>query len=210
MTGAKPFDIPKREVWEAFKRVKANQGAAGVDEQSIEDFEARLAGQPLQALEPAVVGQLHARAGPPGGHTEGKRRNAAVGYPDGRRPCRAGGGPTIPGAAAGTCVPPRLLRLSSRTVGDRCDPDGSPAVLALRLGARHRHQGLLRQHRSRAAAQGRAQAHRVHLGAPLHRALAEGSRDARRGQACRQGPGNAAGWGHLAFAGQPVPALRVR
>ena len=24
---AKPFDIPKREVWEAFKRVKANQGA---------------------------------------------------------------------------------------------------------------------------------------------------------------------------------------
>jgi hypothetical protein len=27
----KPFDIPKREVWEAFKKVKANQGAAGVD-----------------------------------------------------------------------------------------------------------------------------------------------------------------------------------
>jgi hypothetical protein len=26
----KPFDIPKREVWEAFKKVKANQGAAGV------------------------------------------------------------------------------------------------------------------------------------------------------------------------------------
>jgi hypothetical protein len=35
MTGAKPFDIPKREVWEAFKKVKANQGAAGVDGQSI-------------------------------------------------------------------------------------------------------------------------------------------------------------------------------
>jgi len=40
---AKPFDIPKREVWEAFKRVKANQGAAGVDGQSIQEFEARLA-----------------------------------------------------------------------------------------------------------------------------------------------------------------------
>ena len=42
MTGAKPFDIPKRDVWEAFKRVKANRGAAGVDGQSVEDFEARL------------------------------------------------------------------------------------------------------------------------------------------------------------------------
>ncbi len=44
MTGAKSFDIPKREVWEAFKRVKANQGAAGVDGQTIQDFEGRLAG----------------------------------------------------------------------------------------------------------------------------------------------------------------------
>ena len=43
MTGAKPFDIPKREVWEAFKHVKANQGAAGVDGQTIRNFEGRLA-----------------------------------------------------------------------------------------------------------------------------------------------------------------------
>jgi hypothetical protein len=41
---AKPFKIPKREVWEAFKRVKANQGAAGVDGQSIAEFEANLSG----------------------------------------------------------------------------------------------------------------------------------------------------------------------
>jgi RNA-directed DNA polymerase len=44
MDESKPFLIPKREVWEAFKRVKANQGAAGVDGQSIEDFEANLSG----------------------------------------------------------------------------------------------------------------------------------------------------------------------
>jgi len=36
---AKSFSISKREVWEAFKRVKSNQGAAGVDGQSIEEFE---------------------------------------------------------------------------------------------------------------------------------------------------------------------------
>jgi len=36
---AKPFCISKWEVWEAYKRVKANQGAAGVDGQSIAEFE---------------------------------------------------------------------------------------------------------------------------------------------------------------------------
>jgi RNA-directed DNA polymerase len=38
----KSFDTPKRLVWEAYKRVKANRGAAGVDKQSIEDFETDL------------------------------------------------------------------------------------------------------------------------------------------------------------------------
>jgi retron-type reverse transcriptase len=32
---AKPFCIPKQWGWAAYQRVKANQGAAGVDEQSI-------------------------------------------------------------------------------------------------------------------------------------------------------------------------------
>ena len=39
MDEAKPFCIPKRAVWEAYKRVRANRGAAGVDGQSIADFE---------------------------------------------------------------------------------------------------------------------------------------------------------------------------
>jgi RNA-directed DNA polymerase len=34
----KPFDIPKRLVWQAWMQVKANGGAAGADGQSIEDF----------------------------------------------------------------------------------------------------------------------------------------------------------------------------
>jgi RNA-directed DNA polymerase len=36
----KPFQISKWKVWEAFERVKANKGAAGVGEQSIAEFEA--------------------------------------------------------------------------------------------------------------------------------------------------------------------------
>ena len=39
---AKPFKIPKQLIGEAYKQVKANKGAAGVDGQSIEDFEADL------------------------------------------------------------------------------------------------------------------------------------------------------------------------
>ena len=35
----KPVQISKWVVWEAFQRVKANKGAAGVDDQSIEEFE---------------------------------------------------------------------------------------------------------------------------------------------------------------------------
>jgi RNA-directed DNA polymerase len=42
MTTAKSFEIPKRLVWEAYKRVKANRGAAGVDEQSLKEFEESL------------------------------------------------------------------------------------------------------------------------------------------------------------------------
>ncbi len=44
MAEAKPFDVPKRMVWEAYKRVKANRGASGVDGQSLADFEKDLKG----------------------------------------------------------------------------------------------------------------------------------------------------------------------
>jgi hypothetical protein len=129
MTKAKPFDIPKREVWEPFKKVKANQGAAGVDGQSIAEFEAGLAGN--QALEPAVLGELLPATGATGGHSQGERRHASVGYSDGCRSCRAGGCPSVSGAVCGTCVPRRLLRLPARPLGDRCRAHGAPAVLAV-------------------------------------------------------------------------------
>jgi RNA-directed DNA polymerase len=38
----KPHDIPKALIWEAWLRVKANQGAAGIDTETIEQFERKL------------------------------------------------------------------------------------------------------------------------------------------------------------------------
>src|SRR5258706_3108465 len=38
----KLFVIPKQLVWEAYRRVKANKGAPGVDRQSLDDFESDL------------------------------------------------------------------------------------------------------------------------------------------------------------------------
>ena len=42
MEEQKSFGISKRSIWEAWKKVKANQGAAGADEVTIAQFEARL------------------------------------------------------------------------------------------------------------------------------------------------------------------------
>jgi retron-type reverse transcriptase len=41
-TKPKPYPIAKRQVWDAYKRVKANKGAAGVDKQTLQDFESDL------------------------------------------------------------------------------------------------------------------------------------------------------------------------
>jgi RNA-directed DNA polymerase len=42
MNATKPFTIPKRLVYDAWKAVKVNAGSAGVDKETIDDFEADL------------------------------------------------------------------------------------------------------------------------------------------------------------------------
>ena len=44
MSEAKPYSISKKLVWEAYQRVKANRGAAGVDGESLGMFEKDLKG----------------------------------------------------------------------------------------------------------------------------------------------------------------------
>ena len=48
-TTDKPFKIEKRQVYEAYKAVKSNKGAAGVEGQTIEQFDADLE-SPKQAI----------------------------------------------------------------------------------------------------------------------------------------------------------------
>ena len=42
MEQTKPFCISKKQVWEAYLKVKANKGAAGIDNESLEGFEENL------------------------------------------------------------------------------------------------------------------------------------------------------------------------
>jgi RNA-directed DNA polymerase len=59
VSAPKPFDIPKMLVWGADERVKANKGAAGVDDQSIADFEVDLKGNLYKLWNRMASGSYH-------------------------------------------------------------------------------------------------------------------------------------------------------
>jgi RNA-directed DNA polymerase len=44
VTTDKPFQIEKKRVYEAYKAVRSNRGAAGVDDQTLEQFDEDLEG----------------------------------------------------------------------------------------------------------------------------------------------------------------------
>src|SRR5207245_11662900 len=132
MTEAKPFDIPKREVWEAFKKVKANQGAAGVDGQTSADFEIDLANNLYKLWNRLSSGSYFPQA---------VRRVDIPKASGGTRPL---GIPTVadriaqevvrrylePRLDPGPFVPCGLLRLPTKPLGDRCRAHGASALLA--------------------------------------------------------------------------------
>ena len=175
MDKAKPFDIPKREVWEAFKHVKANQGAAGVDGQSIAGFEANLSNNLYKLWNRLSSGSYFP---PPVRRVEIPKANG------GTRPL---GIPTVADRIAQE-VARRYLEpclepvFHADSYGYR---PGKSAIDAVRK-ARQRCwrydwvldidvQSYFRQHRLGVAAQGGSTTYGLSMGAALHRALAEGA-----------------------------------
>ena len=75
----RPFVIPKRLVWEAFQRVKANGGSAGVDQESIETFESKLGDNLYKLWSRMESGSYFSAAGQSRSDPEEKR-----GYPNPR------------------------------------------------------------------------------------------------------------------------------
>ncbi len=67
----KSFEIPKRLVFEAWEKVRANNGAPGVDAVSIAEFGNDVRNNLYKVVESDVLGKLHAGVGAGGGDTEG-------------------------------------------------------------------------------------------------------------------------------------------
>jgi RNA-directed DNA polymerase len=133
---AKPFDIPKIAVWEAYRQVAANRGAPGVDEQSLGEFEARLKGNLYRIWNRMSSGSYMP---PP---------VKAVEIPKAHGGTRLLGVPTVADRVAqtvvanyisekgGTSVPPGLLWLPSGEICPGCRGHMPAAVLEARLGNR--------------------------------------------------------------------------
>lgn len=116
MDKTKPYEISKHIVWEAYKLVKANQGAAGVDEQSIQKFEENLKDNLYKVWNRMSSGSYFP---PPVKAVEIPKKNGGV---------RILGIPTVSdriaqmtvklylGAVSGTYFPPEFIRVQTGEV----------------------------------------------------------------------------------------------
>ena len=92
MSEAKPYSISKHLVVRAFRLVKANHGAAGVDGQSVDAFEEDLKGNLYKVWNRMSSGSYFSTTGSSGGNPQRRWPDAAVGYTDGGGPGSADGG----------------------------------------------------------------------------------------------------------------------
>src|SRR5215831_4172343 len=129
MSEAKPFCIAKKEVWEAYQRVKENKGAAGIDEQSIEDFEKNLKKNLYKIWNRMSSGSYFP---PPvnGKDTKEKRWGKEIGHSHSRGSNRTTGRQSKAGAGSGPVVSCRFLRVSAGEVGIASSRPSARAMLA--------------------------------------------------------------------------------
>ena len=86
-TRTKPFNIDKKLVYDAYKAVKANAGAAGVDGQSLEMFDKDLMRNLYKIWNRMSSGILSARVAD---GAKARRRARANGIAAARASCRRG------------------------------------------------------------------------------------------------------------------------
>ena len=98
----KPFAIPKELVWQAWKQVKANGGAAGADGVTIEMFEKDLKDNLYKVWNRMSSGTYFPPAGEGSGDTEGLRRHENARRALCRRPGGADSGRDGAGAENGS------------------------------------------------------------------------------------------------------------
>jgi retron-type reverse transcriptase len=144
----KPYDIPKILIWEAWLHVKANQGAAGIDAETIERFENKLGDNLYRLWNRMSSGSYFP---PP---------VKAVPIPKKSGGVRILGIPTVADRVAQTAVKmwlePQLdpiFRDDSYgyrpgEIGAGGDRRHQTSLLGLRLGCRVRHPGPVRQSRA--------------------------------------------------------------
>jgi RNA-directed DNA polymerase len=128
---AKAFDIPKQFVVEAYRRVKANRGAAGVDGESWRQFEADRKNQLYKIWNRLSSGSYM----PPAVRlVEIEKAGGGI------RPL---GIPTVADRIAQAVVKQVFLRLSPGQIGASSGGSGAATMLDVRLGDRPRYQRLL-------------------------------------------------------------------
>jgi hypothetical protein len=173
-SSGKPFHISKTEVWDAWIKVQGNQGAPGVDGQSLVAFEADLKNNLYRIWNRMSSGTYFP---PPVRAVE-----IAKAHGPGTRML---GVPTVADRVAQTVVAARLEAAvepvfhpdsygyrPGRSVGTGCGRGLPEALLGVRLGGRVRHPEVLRQRPVGPGRQGRRGAHQRPLGAAVCQAVA--------------------------------------
>ena len=140
---SRPFEIPKRLVFQAYQRVKRNKGAAGVDGITIDMFEQDLKRNLYKIWNRMSSGSYHPQP----------VKQVAIPKANGGE--RLLGIPTVADRIAQTTVqllleprgrsafPSRFIRISSGKIRPRCPGSRPKAMLAQRLVHRPGHKRFL-------------------------------------------------------------------